>query len=195
MVLLGLQLGAGTDAPTCFTPEAALRYVDWRSYGLSYCGVYLIAADRAGPVKIGVSQSAEKRLAALQTAHWQRLHVFDYAWVKHARMARNVEQEAHAWLRDNGKGILGEWFETSVEQAYEALEWAAAALSIELHVEIPDHADVRDFCEKTSRQFRSNVRGADPGAEQKMQAVLEAAERFGRNPEREALKKKLGMCG
>jgi hypothetical protein len=79
-------------------------------------GVYIIAADRIGPVKIGMGSDPVARLRALQTGHPQKLMIFHYM---HCDEPQNVEKTAHDMLRPHA--LNGEWFNVSVWSAFRHL--------------------------------------------------------------------------
>lgn len=70
---------------------------------------------RDGPFKIGISNSLEKRLEALQTAHYEELEVLI---VLETENPRELEKSLHKRFRNYR--IRGEWFAANRE-LYEAL--------------------------------------------------------------------------
>lgn len=76
--------------------------------------IYIIGASRDGPVKIGVSNDADKRLRQLQTAQEKQLIVFA-AEPCRATHALALERLIHAQI--NHKRMVGEWFDIDVETA------------------------------------------------------------------------------
>lgn len=80
--------------------------------------VYVIALAKCGPCKIGISTSPNKRLASLQTAHYETLEIHSL-WASDKLNPRQVERRVHTILRY--ARLRGEWFSVSVSQAEEVL--------------------------------------------------------------------------
>jgi hypothetical protein len=102
--------------------------------------IYFIQVGDDGPVKIGWSMNPQKRLAGLQTAHPEQLHLRGYR-----RGSVQAERELHETLKDYR--VNGEWFVShedvlaQIETEYEdvidvvaGLEDAAKLLSIATNV-------------------------------------------------------------
>ncbi len=70
--------------------------------------VYFISAG-ANPIKIGISDNPGERLAALQTAHYKRLHLLFVIACSSREDAFKLETAFHRWYED--KGLLNEWFD------------------------------------------------------------------------------------
>lgn len=66
-------------------------------------GVYFIQQGKSGPIKIGWSRNVRSRLAALQTATHERLHLLLVLAGK-----PEDERRLHAWFAHDRQG--GEWF-------------------------------------------------------------------------------------
>lgn len=114
--------------------------LDWKKFGYAHCGIYVISTDSLFPCKIGVSVNPTKRLASLQTSHWRQLQISEYRWCSSVGEARLLEQESHSFLRENGKALLGEWFDVRPKEAVAAIEWAALATGISLRNDVPKEA-------------------------------------------------------
>lgn len=124
--------------------ERELWRINWKTNGYPYCGVYVITTDSLYPCKIGISINPIKRLANLQTSHWRPLQISGYRWCESQADAVKVEAKAHDILTDEGKALLGEWFDVRVEKAVEAMEWAALTLNVALNKHIPnDDVNIR----------------------------------------------------
>lgn len=89
--------------------------------------VYIIGTGR-GPLKIGISESPYKRLAAIQTSHPERLSVL-YAKSWAGVFAQDIETEVHRFLDEHR--TRGEWFDVSFQTAVDAIESVAAKLCLE----------------------------------------------------------------
>jgi hypothetical protein len=79
--------------------------------------VYVIAAGDSA-VKVGLAMRPRERLRALQTAHYERLSLFDSV-VCTEQEAPAVESKAHRLLKDRRRS--GEWFSVSPEEAKNAV--------------------------------------------------------------------------
>lgn len=74
-------------------------------------GVYFIQAGNSGPVKIGRSDDVRKRLAALQTAHYEKLHLRLVCRINASENAGDfgrTERALHTIFSQHH--IRGEWF-------------------------------------------------------------------------------------
>ena len=118
--------------------EENLWRTDWKRNGYPYCGVYVISTDSLIPCKIGISVNPIKRLMSLQTAHWRPLQISGYRWCAHQSDALKVEQKAHMILREDGKELLGEWFDIRPSQAVDVIEWASKMIEVEVRSDCPD---------------------------------------------------------
>lgn len=79
--------------------------------------VYFIQAGETGPVKIGIADDVAERLRALQTAHWELLHVrhvFDGGAAK--ERAFHERYKAHR--------LRGEWFDAAILVSVEDIDAA-----------------------------------------------------------------------
>lgn len=125
-------------------PDDYLWMVNWKSFGLPYCNVYVIAPDRHWPVKVGISITAEKRLATLQTSHWKRLFVTHCFWCPTIADAKRVERKAHAMLTEDNALLLGEWFDRNPDQAADVVRFAADVEGVDLGTTI-EREDIRKY--------------------------------------------------
>jgi hypothetical protein len=128
-------IGCGYQAEAL---EHELWRVNWRHQGYPYCGIYAISPDNRWPTKIGISQNPTKRLVSLQGACWRRLDIVEYRYCADFNSARLVEKKAHEILKEEGKLLNGEWFDTKPDKALDVIEFAALGVGIELRKEIPD---------------------------------------------------------
>lgn len=87
--------------------------------------VYVIAAEKIGPVKIGWANNPAKRVTDLQTGNPNRLYVFFAAVMPTAGHAMSIEAAAHRQLE--AKRGVGEWFHIPTDLAITEL----AALVLE----------------------------------------------------------------
>ena len=75
--------------------------------------VYFISAG-ATPIKIGVSYDPAERLAALQTAHYQKLSLLYTIQCKERSQAFELESAFHRWYDD--AHVRNEWFNLTPKQ-------------------------------------------------------------------------------
>lgn len=74
------------------------------------CFVYVIGFDlEKGPSKVGIAANPTKRMASLQTGHFQRLFLAGTWGCPDREIARELEAAFHATQRDTR--ISGEWFD------------------------------------------------------------------------------------
>lgn len=111
--------------------------VPWKQYGFDYCGVYLIGPQKRWPLKVGISESAYKRIDALQTAHWQQIDCHAYWICENKRAAALVERKAHALLKDGPRHMMGEWFDIDINKAREIVVFAAQSVGVEIVSDLP----------------------------------------------------------
>jgi hypothetical protein len=76
--------------------------------------IYVIAADSAGPVKLGISFDPDRRLRELQTASPVTLNIHHREPVN-ASLVKTLEKILHRDLAHHRR--RGEWFGLSVEEA------------------------------------------------------------------------------
>jgi len=87
--------------------------------GIERCHAYIIGADRAGPLKVGVAGRPLTRLSGLQTGHPLRLQCF---WVEASPHGTIIERLTHQILAP--RRLMGEWFDIPVEVAISAITYA-----------------------------------------------------------------------
>jgi hypothetical protein len=66
--------------------------------------LYFVQAGAAGPIKIGVAQDVQRRVAQLQTGHYEKLTIL--ATLRYVDLL--TERRVHGWLAKYR--IRGEWF-------------------------------------------------------------------------------------
>ena len=83
--------------------------------------LYVIAANKDGPVKIGYSKNPNKRLKQLQTSNSEKLTLF-YS----AEFAEDKVKIAEGFVHglSNQHRTSGEWFSISVEEAIWRIDYA-----------------------------------------------------------------------
>lgn len=118
--------------------DEELWRVNWKQHGYGFCGVYVVAPDNSWPSKIGISQNPVKRLLSLQTSCWRKLDIHKYCYAENFAAARKVEQKAHQILVDDGKAMLGEWFDIRPDKAMEVVEFASQIEGVEIMKSPPD---------------------------------------------------------
>jgi len=69
--------------------------------------IYFIQAGENGPIKIGKSDDPERRLAQLQTAHYEELKIL---WVEYETPGPIKDEERQLHLSYEDDNIRGEWF-------------------------------------------------------------------------------------
>ena len=79
--------------------------------------VYVIAALKDGPVKIGFSNNPYARLKELQTGNPQKLFILGTLGFKDKYPAELVEKLLHLHLTNNNVRAEGEWFYISAKEA------------------------------------------------------------------------------
>lgn len=124
-------------------PRSLIAAVDWLSFGLPYCTVYVVTTQDQWPCKIGFSSAPLKRIVALQTSHWKRLIVWGGFWASDEAGARKVEGAVHSALEAQGKALLGEWFDIKPEPALETVERLASEVGVAVSDDFPS-PEVRD---------------------------------------------------
>lgn len=130
-------------------PDTELWRINWRREGYPFCGIYVVAPDNNWPSKIGISQNPVNRLVALQTSSWRKLAIQKYGYAESFAAARQVEQKAHSILAEDGKAMIGEWFDIRPEQAFEIVEFAAQLEGVEIRTTAPNdeiRAALKKFC-------------------------------------------------
>ena len=119
-------------------------YADERG-NQEFQGVYVMAPEKAGPVKIGVSNSVAGRITLLQTGNWRKLRAFYFAYffrpspgirgaglafANLSRSARYIEADAHRILRECDTAMIGEWFAVSVDDAIATIQKISQTASL-----------------------------------------------------------------
>lgn len=84
--------------------------------------LYVVAADEAGPCKVGYAQDIVTRFVSMQNGNWQRLFVHYLLWTPGKPVALRMEDYCHTVLPNR---LLGEWFAVEVSQAIDAVRTAA----------------------------------------------------------------------
>jgi hypothetical protein len=82
--------------------------------------IYVIAPDSGFPCKVGVAANTAKRLANLQTAHWESLYLYERFPVLNKGRAYMIERIILRRLKDNR--IRGEWFNLLVSDAAKVIK-------------------------------------------------------------------------
>lgn len=125
---------------------------DWRSMGLPYCSVYVVAPIDGWPCKIGISTNPMKRIATLQTSCWKQLEVAWCGWAPTLQDAKAIEIRAHQALSDQALWLHGEWFDLRPDKAAELVAFEASLAGIECQTTLPPGV-ASDFVQKlyTSR--------------------------------------------
>lgn len=74
------------------------------------CSVYVIGFDLdKGPSKVGIARDPVRRMASLQTAHFQRLFLAGSRWLPSRELARALEVSFHETRSE--RRLSGEWFD------------------------------------------------------------------------------------
>lgn len=85
--------------------------------------VYIVGADRAGPLKVGVAANPQARCRELQTGHPSVLSIFWTYGPWPSAIALRMERVIHRILAPR-RAAKGEWFHVPIEAAMAAL-WIA----------------------------------------------------------------------
>lgn len=125
-------------------PERNVWLADWKKYGLPYCTLYLISPDNDWPCKVGISAAPRKRVTNLQTALWRPLKVDYSVWCRTREQARELERGIHETLDEDGRWMMGEWFDMKARDAVELVHFKAAVLGVECFETLPDGEIVKD---------------------------------------------------
>lgn len=94
--------------------------------------VYIIAPPSRDACKVGIAKNPAKRLASLQTSHWEDLELCGLFWCLHEGNALALEQASHKAAKSINLHARGEWFRTSPEMM--ALVVATAAKGLRTRV-------------------------------------------------------------
>jgi hypothetical protein len=82
--------------------------------------IYVIGPDSGFPCKIGIAMDTAKRLASLQTAHWENLYLYEAFPMVNKGRSYKIERIIHRRLKDHC--IRGEWFNLLVSDASKAIK-------------------------------------------------------------------------
>lgn len=125
---------------------------DWRSMGLPYCSIYIVAPIDGWPCKVGISTNPMKRISTLQTSCWKQLEVKWCGWAPTMQQAKEVEMKSHASLTNLGLWLHGEWFDMRPEKAADLVAFEAELAGVSCSTELPPGV-ATDFVQKlyTSR--------------------------------------------
>jgi hypothetical protein len=119
-----LEVRPSQGAPVKYPAEAFLVKPREKSYYRCPEYVYVIQWGEDGPVKIGMANSPDQRLADLQCANWMELRLI--AVVPFRTGSRLVEKKAHELAAEDR--LRGEWFDLHPTDAIECILAAASAL-------------------------------------------------------------------
>ena len=75
--------------------------------------LYVVRCDTTGAMKVGITNSPEKRLAGLRTGTPTQLRLVGCRWFRTREEARRAEKAAHILMKRHGTRIHGEWFSDS----------------------------------------------------------------------------------
>lgn len=120
-------------------PDSLDRFswvLNWADLGLPYYHVYVIGPADGNPVKVGISNYCEKRLAHLQVGNWNPLFVHECGWLETSGAARKLEYKVHRLLE--GCHLSGEWFALSADDAIQEVRRVATGAGMALHEHVPD---------------------------------------------------------
>lgn len=108
--------------------------------------VYVIAAQKEGPVKIGFSNNPYARLKELQTGNPQKLFILGTLGFKDKHPAELVEKLLHHHLTNNNVRAEGEWFYINATEAVLILEcFPQAKKDISKPLEIKENRFINDL--------------------------------------------------
>lgn len=95
-----------------------------RSHG--FHTIYLVKSIRGRPIKVGVAEDPERRLANLQNANFEELCFHRFWWLPGQAIALRIET---SFKRDFARAnIRGEWFDLDPAEAVEYIEAAIVGL-------------------------------------------------------------------
>jgi len=95
-----------------------------RSHG--FHTIYLVKTIRERPIKVGVAEDPERRLANLQNANFEELCFHRFWWLPGQAIALRIET---SFKRDFARAnIRGEWFDLDPSEALEYIEAAIVGL-------------------------------------------------------------------
>lgn len=93
--------------------------------------IYVIAAHKEGPVKIGFSADPEERLKQLQTGHPEPLTLY-YSLSFEKKQAKLMERIIHKTIKLHR--THGEWFDISVDSAIAEVDFALIRYGDEINL-------------------------------------------------------------
>ena len=120
---------------------------DWRSMGMPYCSIYVVAPIDGWPCKVGISTNPMKRVSSLQTACWKQLEVAWCGFLGTVKQAADLERRAHQALTNQSLWLHGEWFDLRVDDAKSMVRFEAMLAGLEMHETLPEGAAM-DFVKK-----------------------------------------------
>jgi len=92
--------------------------------------IYIIAAEKTGPCKVGYSADPSRRLRQLQTGQSSALTLYHREEIEDDRV-RLMEQIVHRENRH--RKLKGEWFDLTVEEAVAEIKHAMIRFDEESH--------------------------------------------------------------
>lgn len=90
--------------------------------------VYLLTTIQGSPVKIGISEDPVRRIATIQSSHYEELRFHRFWWLPGVAVATRIEaafKQNHA-----AENIRGEWFDMTPEDAERKIEAGIRNLGI-----------------------------------------------------------------
>lgn len=127
-------------------PEKQVWLADWKSYGLPYGSIYIVAPDNDWPCKIGISANPRKRLLQLQTSVWRPIQVARCYWAETMREAKRLEAAVHRRLTEDSRWLHGEWFDMRPDEAAEMLEFISMVENVDICDHIEHEEVLADVC-------------------------------------------------
>lgn len=80
-----------------------------------YCSVYLLDVGTTRPIKVGMTDNPERRLADFQTAHFQPLNFHSVWWLPGKAIAARLENAFKYYFYP--EHIRGEWYDVTCAEA------------------------------------------------------------------------------
>jgi hypothetical protein len=107
-----------------------MRPIGFRDYvrANGFHTVYLLKPVQGAPVKIGISEDPVRRIATIQSSHFDELVFHRFWWLPGIAVATRIESGFKNGFADYN--IRGEWFNMSPEQAEKQVEAAIERLGI-----------------------------------------------------------------
>ena len=101
------------------------------------CSVYVIGFDLdKSPSKVGIARCPERRMAGLQTAHYQKLILAGYWATPNREIARALEASFHDV--ESKLRLSGEWFDLS-PKACMAILWIGLGVLLNVQCGFEPH--------------------------------------------------------